>query len=158
MTTDLQLLGDFGEKFVIKHIKCPSCKRDKRSLKQLRTNFICADIICDFCGYLAQVKTKTMKSTNEPPRVIAGAGWNVQKERLDAGIYYPLFIVGFSPESRSNAIWYVPADLQTPAMFVKQKKLPNRKNYSMFNINVTEATCPPILLKRVPISRSKKLL
>ena len=56
MVTDKQKLGDFGERFVKQNFPCPKCK-NKKTLKQLPPNFKCADIICDFCGYLAQVKT-----------------------------------------------------------------------------------------------------
>ena len=57
MTTAKQKLGDFGEDFIRKNFDCPKCKR-KKTLKRLPPNFKCADIICDFCGYLAQVKKK----------------------------------------------------------------------------------------------------
>jgi len=59
MTTDKQKLGDFGENLIRKKFDCPKCKRPK-TLKKLPPNFKCADLICDFCGYLAQVKTKTV--------------------------------------------------------------------------------------------------
>ena len=57
MATDNQKLGTSGEDFVRKMIKCPKCKRDEKTLRALTVNFWCADLICDFCGYLTQVKT-----------------------------------------------------------------------------------------------------
>ena len=69
MTTAKQKLGDFGEEFVRKNFDCPKCKR-KKTLKRLPPNFKCADIICDFCGYLAQVKTKTVSDINKFPSKI----------------------------------------------------------------------------------------
>lgn len=53
MATDKQKLGELGERYVIGNSLCPRCKR-ARTLKLLPTNFKCADVICDFCGYLAQ--------------------------------------------------------------------------------------------------------
>ena len=67
MATDKQKLGDFGEEAVVKNCSCPKCKNTK-TLKLLRSNFKCADIICDFCGFLAQVKAKTVKDIEELPK------------------------------------------------------------------------------------------
>ena len=118
--TEKQLLGDRGETIVTKKCHCPKCKTEK-SLKQLRANFKCADIICDFCGYLAQVKTKTVKDINKLPNAILGAAWSVQKQRMDAGIYFPLYIVLVN--AKRHSIYYLPADYQEKDIFVKRKKL-----------------------------------
>ena len=50
--TNKQLLGERGEILVTKNCPCPKCKSEK-SLKRLPAYFKCADIVCDFCGYLA---------------------------------------------------------------------------------------------------------
>ena len=71
---------------------CPSCKRN-RTLVRLPTNFKCADLICDFCGYLAQVKTATKTDISVVPNQVMGAAWGPQQERMKAGIYFPLFLV-----------------------------------------------------------------
>ena len=92
MRTSKQKTGDFGEDLIQKTYDCPKCKREK-TLKKLPLNFKCADIICDFCGYLAQVKTKNVKDINVFPKQILGAAWPPQKERMDAGIFFPLFVV-----------------------------------------------------------------
>jgi len=89
MTTERQTSGNRGVVLVVQRCKCPRCER-KGTLKKLPPNFKCADIICDFCGYLAQVKTKALTSI---PSMLAGAAWIPQKERMDAGIYFPLFLV-----------------------------------------------------------------
>jgi type II restriction enzyme len=59
-------LGDWGEQMVVKSCACPQCKRTK-TLKRLPTNFKCADLICDFCGYLAQVKSRKTKDVEQLP-------------------------------------------------------------------------------------------
>lgn len=61
--------------------------KKNKTLKKLPTNFKCVDIICDFCGFLAQVKTSTVKNINILPNTILGAGWKVQKERMNEKIY-----------------------------------------------------------------------
>jgi type II restriction enzyme len=99
---------------------CPKCKRTS-TLKKLPKNFKCADLICDFCGYLAQVKTVNHKSIDELPKSILGAAWQPQKERMDAGIYFPLFLV--VKAEQSHAIYYLPTDLQQPALFLPRKPL-----------------------------------
>ena len=99
--TNKQLLGEKGEVLVTKKCPCPKCKNEK-SLKRLPANFKCADIVCDFCGYLAQVKSKNVKDINKLPDQILGAAWSVQKERMDSGIYFPLYIrdsIGFGKDS-----------------------------------------------------------
>ena len=120
MRTNKQLLGDFGENLIIKKFNCPKCKRIK-SLKKLTQNFKCADIICDFCGYLAQVKTKTVSDIEKFPSKVLGAAWGPQKERMDAGIYFPLFVV--LKNGRNHSVFYLSSDLQTEEMFIKRKPL-----------------------------------
>ena len=118
--TNKQLLGERGEILVIKKCPCPKCK-SKKSLKRLSANFKCADIVCDFCGYLAQVKSKNVKDINKLPNQILGAAWSVQKERMDSGIYFPLYIVLVNEKKYS--IYYLPVDYQDKEIFVKRKPL-----------------------------------
>jgi len=92
MSTAKQKLGMYGEKLVIKNLICQKCKKSK-TLKKLPINFKCADIICDFCGFLTQVKTSNVKDINSLPNTILGAGWKVQKERMIEGIYFPLYLI-----------------------------------------------------------------
>jgi len=120
VATVKQNLGDFGETTVRRNCACPKCKNPK-TLKALVKNFKCADLICDFCGYLAQVKTKTVKNVDRLPTAILGAAWGPQKDRMAAGIYFPLFIVLVS--GKSFAIYYLSADLQQPDLFVARKPL-----------------------------------
>ena len=122
MPTRRQKLGMFGEERVVKDCKCPSCKRE-RTLVRLPTNFKCADLICDFCGYLAQVKTATKPDISVVPNQVVGAGWRPQQERMKAGIYFPLFLV-LTPEDRKKyAIYYLSADLQLPEIFKPRSPL-----------------------------------
>ena len=121
LATTRQMLGEFGEKQVVKDCACPKCKRS-RTLARLPSNFKCADLICDFCGYLAQVKASTVASVDLVPRRILGAAWGPQNERMLSGIYFPLFLVLVTAEL-SYAIYYLSADLQNPAMFKVRKPL-----------------------------------
>ena len=120
MGTDKQKLGSFGEDMVVKKCHCPKCKKEK-TLKLLPNNFKCADIVCDFCGYLGQVKSKNVKNINEIPKQILGAAWKPQRERMSAGIYFPLFIVLVC--GKEYSIFYLSADLQIPEMFVARNPL-----------------------------------
>lgn len=115
MPTPRQMLGQFGEEQVTKECACPRCKRT-RTLVRLPTNFKCADVICDFCGYLAQVKAASARDAGVIPKRILGAAWGPQKERMDASIYFPLFLVLVEP-TRKYGIFYLSADLQMPALF-----------------------------------------
>lgn len=120
MATSKQLLGTWGEQLVAKTCHCPKCKRTK-TLKLLPPNFKCADLICDFCGFLGQVKTMTVKAVSPPPKQILGAAWAPQKERMDSGIYFPLFLV--LKASTAHAIYYLSTDFQSPALFSSRNPL-----------------------------------
>lgn len=122
MTTKRQITGDAGELLVAQKCACPSCKRTQ-TFKRLPTNFKCADLICDFCGFLAQVKACRVKEPASPPDTILGAAWGPQKERMDAAIYFPLYIVAFAKDGREKAIYYLSADLQEPEIFEPRKPL-----------------------------------
>jgi Dam-replacing family len=123
MPTKRQILGRFGEWCVAKDCTCPKCKRD-RTLKRLPNNFKCADVICDFCGYLAQVKAVTVNNIDTVPKSVLGAAWAPQKERMTAGIYFPLFLVLVS--GRQHSIFYLSADLQDPRIFKARAPLSNQ--------------------------------
>ena len=84
MLTKRQESGKRGEELVARHCDCPKCK-NKHTLRKLSANFKCADVICDFCGYVAQVKAVSVSNIDIIPNTILGAAWSVQKERMDAG-------------------------------------------------------------------------
>jgi Dam-replacing family len=123
MPTKRQVLGRFGEICVAKECACPKCKRN-RTLKRLPNNFKCADVICDFCGYLAQVKAVTVNDVDRIPDSVLGAAWGPQKERMAAAIYFPLFLVLVS--GRRHSIFYLSADLQASEMFKPRSPLSTR--------------------------------
>jgi hypothetical protein len=114
MATAHQELGLFGEQMVVRRCACPKCKR-LRTLVKLPPNFKCADVICDFCGYLGQVKAAQVKDIDQIPKTVLGAAWKPQKERMDVAIYFPLFLVLVS--GKRYAIYYLAADLQTVELF-----------------------------------------
>ncbi|WP_296576858.1 DpnI domain-containing protein [Phreatobacter sp.] len=122
MPTARQELGQFAETLVAKSCTCPRCKRS-RTLIRLPTNFKCADLICDFCGYLAQVKGATVRDVGVIPGSVMGAAWGPQKERMESGIYFPLFLVLVTADKTQQAIFYPSADLQRPEMFRKRNPL-----------------------------------
>lgn len=74
-------------------------------------NFPCADLICKFCGHLAQVKAVTLREgqTTLPTRIL-GAAWNPVREQMEAGIFHDLYLVGFSPRGKLVRIERVSAE------------------------------------------------
>jgi len=121
MATEKQKLGKRGELLVKKTANCPKCKKAK-TFRLLPINFKCADIICDFCGYLAQVKTKTVSNIEQLPKNILGGAWGVQKSRMDSGIYFPLYLV-LEDTKKNHAVYYLPADFQDEGLFIARKPL-----------------------------------
>jgi type II restriction enzyme len=147
MATSRQELGDYGEKLVRNKISCPKCKAKGKTLRQLPTNFTCADLICDFCGYLAQVKSATVADLTVLPKQILGAAWKPQSERMQSGIYFPLFIVLVTKTSKKYAIYYLPADLQTEEMFVPRNPLAStakRAGWQGYLIDLSKALSAPV--------------
>jgi hypothetical protein len=115
-------LGAFGEQIVAKICSCPRCKRPK-TLIRLPQNFKCADLICDFCGFLAQVKASTAIKIEVLPRTILGAAWAPQKARMSAAIYFPLYLVLANSDLKKYSIFYLSADLQPPELFRERNPL-----------------------------------
>ena len=69
------------------------------------------------------MKSATVASVEKIPRHILGAAWQPQLERMQAGIYFPLFLVLASSQKSAYAIYYLSADLQRPEMFKARKPL-----------------------------------
>ena len=120
MPTDKQKLGELGEILVSKNLVCQKCKKTK-TLKKLPTNFKCADLICDFCGFLAQVKSSNVKDIEKLPSSILGAAWKPPEDRMNAGIYFPLYLVLVNKKKYS--VFYLSSDLQSKDIFVARKPL-----------------------------------
>lgn len=70
---------------------------------------------------MGQVKAATVSDVEKIPDRVLGAAWGPQKERMDAAIYFPLFLVLIN--GRSSAVYYLSADLQRPEIFVPRKAL-----------------------------------
>jgi hypothetical protein len=120
MATAKQDLGAWGEELVAKCCHCPKCKKSG-TFKRLPTNFKCADLICDFCGFLAQVKAMNVRVLEPLPKQVLGAAWGPQKDRMDSAIYFPLYLVLKAPAGQ--AIYYLPTDFQASKLFVPRKPL-----------------------------------
>tara|TARA_Y100000294_G_C8287888_1_gene229510 strand:+ start:60 stop:503 length:444 start_codon:yes stop_codon:yes gene_type:complete len=138
MPTDKQKLGVFGEDLVVKNLFCQKCKK-KKTLKKLPMNFKCADLICDFCGFLAQVKSSNVKNINNLPNSILGAAWKPQQERMDAGIYFPLYLVLIN--GKNYSVFYLAADLQSKDIFIPRKPLSasaKRAGWQGFMYNISK--------------------
>ena len=147
--TEKQETGDLGECVVSKYVPCPGCK-GKGKLKLLQSGFKAADVICDFCGYLAQVKTTHQNSIDELPKTLLGSSWKVQEERMNAGIFIPLFVVVLSKNNRKGSIWFLPRDLQTREMFEPRKRLEppaQRAGWQGCIINLEKSVVPAFRLK-----------
>lgn len=150
MATSRQVLGRKGEFAVRDHVPCPRCGR-ARHLVPLAINFQCADLICKFCGFLAQVKATTSVD-GTLPKVILGAAWRPQHEQILAGIFQSLYVAVFNPEGRLTSIHYVPAHIlqSVPTVFEPRNPLSataKRAGWTGFNYNLSKL--PPIGIQQV---------
>jgi hypothetical protein len=117
--------GDFGEKEIIKLIKCPNCKR---KMMLMPVSFPLVDIQCTACNFRAQVKTANSKPKDE----IFGAGWEIMNKTSKAGYLIPPLITNFKWEGHQE-IYFSPF---IPRENIKMRILPptaKRANYKMFN-------------------------
>lgn len=154
MATNKQLLGQWGETLVAKKSACPRCKRFY-SLRRLPTNFKCADIICDFCGYLAQVKTLNVRDVSCPPASILGAAWKPQLARMKAGIFFPLFLV--LRRGKKYAVYYLATEFQLPTIFQKRpplSKTARRAGWQGFTYNLSLAIKAGALVRIISNQRT----
>lgn len=139
MATNKQKLGLFGEEIIAKYMGCPRCKRFP-TLCKLPNNFKCADIICNFCGFLAQVKTKMTENLDTPPKTIPGAAWRPQNERIKHGIYFPLYLILVN-KKKEYQIYYLPVDFQFKGLFKKRNPLSEtakRKGWQGFHYDFSK--------------------
>lgn len=69
------------------------------------------------------MKATRVADVDRKPDTILGAAWNPQKERMDAGIYFPMFIVAVGKSHKKKAIYYLSADLQDASIFEPRNPL-----------------------------------
>ena len=148
--TARQDLGRKGELAVRTYVTCPRCNKPK-TLTLLPQNFQCADMICKFCGFLAQVKAVTL-STNELPKRVMGAAWGPQHEQILAGIFQPLYVAGFDATGVLLRIDFVPAHILQSAPEVFEPRTPlsataRRAGWQGFTYRLDRL--PPIGIKQI---------
>jgi hypothetical protein len=54
------------------------------------------------------------------PKTIIGAAWGPQRERMESGIYFPLFVVAYK-NKKEFSIFYLSADMQQPEIIVARE-------------------------------------
>lgn len=159
MPTEKQELGALGERLVVQNCACPKCKQ-RRTLKALPTNFKCADVVCDFCGYMAQVKASTSKDGTTPPKRLLGAAWDPQKRRMDAGIFFPLFLVLVARKLGKFSVHYLSADLQSEDLFLPREPLSvnaKRAGWRGFNYDLEAAQNRLILVTEGKLPKKREI-
>jgi len=57
------------------------------------------------------------------PKQLLGAAWGPQRERMEAAIFFPLFVVLTADVQKSWSVFFLSADLQTNEMFEPRKLL-----------------------------------
>ncbi len=137
MPTKQQTTGENGEIFVAKTQPCPGCKRHK-TLKKLPPNFKCADLICDFCGSVSQVKTFSKENPGLPSQIL-GAAWEPQQNRMSAGIYTSTWFVRMNSNGKPQEVFFLSSENQVPEMFaprVPLSKDARRAGWQGFNIKI----------------------
>jgi type II restriction enzyme len=83
------------------------------------------------------VKARRSEIIDVVPQTTFGAAWRVQKERMDAGIYFPLFLVQINSRKKFS-VFYLSADLQSADMYVPRQPLSltaRRRGWQGFNYN-----------------------
>jgi len=83
-----KLLGEKGEKEVVKLVPCPNCGK---KLMRLPEGYPLYDVQCTGCNFRAQVKTNNSK----PKSIVFGAGWEVMNKVLKSGFLTPPLFLNF---------------------------------------------------------------
>jgi hypothetical protein len=108
LATDLQRLGAWGERQVVKQIDCLVCHQ--RGLVQLASGFPSLDLVCRNCAaYMAQVKTVRV-GRDDPmarPTRIRGAGWKPLQLQIAVGQLRDLYVVGAAPRGRGWTLAWI---------------------------------------------------
>ena len=111
-------------------------------------------MICKFCGFLSQVKaTRLLDGANEFPTRIPSAAWGPQHDRIMAGIFHGLYLVGFRQDGkRLVRIDFVPPHVlaATPELFEPRKPLKptaRRAGWTGYAINLSKL--PSIGMKQI---------
>lgn len=102
-----------------------------------------------------------MRAANidEPPKRLIAAAWHPQKERIDAGIYFPLFLVMVSPQKKIQ-IYYLPIEFQHKEIFVPRKplsKTARRSGWQGFYYDFTQLSEGALIKTTPKAAKSKKL-
>lgn len=97
------------------------------------------------------MKATTLEGDELPSRVLGGA-WGPQRDQILAGIFQPLFVVGFDASRRLVRIDYVPSHIlqATPDVFEPRAPLgasARRAGWQGFVYNITRI--PAIGIARV---------
>ena len=100
-----------GENIVARKVSCPSCKAKTRTFCLLPRNFKCADLIRDFCGYLAQVKSVTVSDVKALPKQFLELLGNHKKN-----VWKPRFI------SQTSLSWCSQVRISQSTFFQKSCK------------------------------------
>ena len=93
------------------------------------------------------MKSATVADLTVLPTQILGVAWKPQSERMQSGIYFPLFNVLVTKTSKKYAIYYLPADLQTEEMFVPRNPLAStakRAGWQGYLIDLSKALSTPV--------------
>lgn len=156
MPTEHQALGALGEKEVCRRVECPRCRQ--RDFVGLPRNFPCADVICKFCGFLAQVKSGRV-SAGPRVREVLGGAWQPQQAQIAAGIFHALFIASFDA-ARLVAIDYIPSHIvqACPSIFVPRAPLrPSARRAGWQGFKYDLSKLPEIGIFRLYPQGGKKL-
>lgn len=92
------------------------------------------------------MKSVSVKDMSLLPKQNPGADWGPKKERMLAGIYFPLYIVA-KDLSAKVGVYYLPKDLQTEKMFISRKPLSVTAKWAGwqgFMINLEAGTSAPV--------------
>ncbi len=143
MATANQKLGEQWEKAISDLVSCPRCNKHKH-LTRLPVNFQCADVICKFCGFLAQVKsTGLTEGKSDLPDYVLGAAWKPQQEQIIAGIYHGLYVVCYDQKDKLVRIDFIPSHILQVTPQVFQPRIPlsdtaRRAGWQGFIIRLSE--------------------
>lgn len=97
-------LGEEAERFVVEHVRCPSCGSP---LRQLPSGYPLFDLQCSACLFRAQVK----RVQEKPRSRLRGGSWSVVSTYLRTGQLLPPMFVCFDwprAQAEPGAVYFFP--------------------------------------------------
>ena len=112
-----QIIRVLSEAWVSNNVFCPCCGREH--IRDLKNNLPVADMQCDNCGEIFELKSKSGKIGN---KIVDGA-YSTMMQRINSAANPELFVMQYTPEFEVTDLTLIPKFFFVPGIIEKRKPL-----------------------------------